>query len=697
MKKIPLSLLCLFFWMVINGQITQKGIVKVYNSQGKTLSGVGIVIPSASDYQPVVSNADGTFQLHFSHHRSGDLIYNIKITKEDYEIVNIYDFKDGWTLSVQDTMTIIVAHRGVIAEKRAHYYNVMDKYTEAAYKKKIQHLTQELDNQSISAEEYRQKALAAEEELKQAYEKIDAYADLFARINDDELDSISSQAILYLQQGNIDQAIWLFEEQHLVDQLNKKVALRNQSEEAIQLLIPKLHEEIAFRNVAGGVQNLNQIDRIHNSIIAADPEKIQYQKDYIQFLIEQNKLNKAKALGEKAFSLAQTPLERTMILQELGMIQYHLNHYPAAIEHLKQAYSEAAKMRENDLHAYLLQQTGILNTMANVFIDNQQYSKAQECLDESSILGRQLIQLDSSSIHTYATNLSNISELYRSISILNRDSTTIQQALTYNRAAINQLTSIANVSSPDYQYHLIIKYNNRGSIFIEARNLDSALYYLKKSDTLWGVLYDKNPSKYVVNWCQTLSNLALTYSRLEQYEEAHAIYNKAYSLYQSSISTQPLKAVYISMLTSEGVLLRKEKRYEEAKQNNLAALQLQNELSQEEGKRYAQQKEFIYNNLATVSFFAKQLDSALYYYKLQREEIKGLMQEEPNYGNYSLSECTYYIAYCYYHLQDAKHGIPEYRKARRFFVQFNKEKPGRYDKLLADIDKEMRELRSRHK
>ena len=73
------------------------------------------------------------------------------------------------------------------------------------------------------------------------------------------------------------------------------------------------------------------------------------------------------------------------------------------------------------------------------------------------------------------------------------------------------------------------------------------------------------------------------------------------------------------------------------------------------------------------------------------------MQEEPSYGNYNLSECTYYIAYCYYHLQHAKHGIPEYRKARRFFVQFNKEKPGRYDKLLADIDKEMRELRSRHK
>lgn len=697
MKKIALFSICFCLLVASNGQITQKGIVKEYNSHGKTLSGVGISIPSANDFQPAISNSDGTFQLHFSHHRAGDVIYNVKITKDDYEIVNIYDFKDGWTLSTQDTMTIIVARRGVIAEKRSRYYNIMDKYTEESYKKKIRKLKEELANQTINAEEYRQRTLAAEEELRRAYEKIDAYADLFARVDVDAMDSTSSLAIHYLQEGNIDQAIRLFEDLNLVEQLNRKVALRNQSEDAIQQLIPKLREEIAYRNLAGGTRNLERIDLIYNSIIASDPDNFEYQKDYVQFLVEENNLDKANAMGEKILLSAQAPLEKKIIGHELGMIQYKKNHYSTAIEILKQALSETVMLKEGDSITYLLQQSDILNTLANVYIDVQQYSQAQECLNTSNILGRQLVRLDSTKLYLYASNLSNISELYRSIGILNRDSASIQQALRYNEDAISVLESISDSNIHDPQYHLGIKYNNRGSIFLETSHLDSALFYLGKADTLWNKIYSKNPHKYVVSWCNTLANLALAYSRDKQYEQAHLTYSRALTLCQSAVSTHSLKPIMVSMLTSEGVLLRKEKRYEDAKLKYLAALKLQEELMQEDNQHYSQAKEYIYNNLAVVCFFAKQLDSAVQYYTLQREELEGIIREHPGYDDYGLAECTYYIAYCYYNLKDAKHGIPAYKKARRLFVQYGKKAPGRYDKVLADIDQEMRELRSARK
>ena len=151
------------------------------------------------------------------------------------------------------------------------------------------------------------------------------------------------------------------------------------------------------------------------------------------------------------------------------------------------------------------------------------------------------------------------------------------------------------------------------------------------------------------------------------------------------------------MLTSEGVLLRKEKRYAEAKQDNLAALDLQKDLDKDEGKKFSQSMVFIYNNLATVCFFAKQIDSAVFFYKLERKQIEGLLMDNPKNWSYSLAECTYYIAYCYYHLHDARHGIPEYRKARKFFSQYNKEQAGKYDAILADIDKEMHELKTHRK
>ena len=687
----------LFVFFGASGQMTQKGIVKEYLTKGKTIAGVGISIPSASDFQPVVSNTDGTFQLHFSRHKPGDIIYNVKITKDDYEIVNIYDFKDGWTLSTKDTMTIIVARRGVISERRSRYYNIMDKYTEEAYKRKIQKLEGNLANQTINTEEYRQKMLTAEKELKQAYEKIDAYADLFARTSDEVLDSTSSMAIRYLEEGHIDQAIRLFDDLNLVNQLDKKVALRNESENAIQQIIPKLREEIAYRNLAGGKDNILKIESILNSILSSDPGKFQYQKEYFQFLVEQNKLEKATALGEKALASAQKPLEKATIWHDLAVVQYKQSHYSIAESKLRQAQAEADKLKDIDSVSYMQIQSDILSTLANVYMDAHQYGKAQECLSECNTIREKLIKLDDSSLLRYATNLSNTSELYRSISVLDHDSTNVQKALTYNWKAISVLESISGSINPEIIFHLTIKYNNRGSIFLETKNLDSALYYLEKADTLWSVLYSKNPNKHTLGWCRTLGNMALAYSRLGQFDQAHTTYHKAFDLYQSSISKHSLRPILVSLLTSEGVLLRKEKRYAEAKQNNLAALDLQKDLAKDEGEKFTQSMVFIYNNLATVSFFAKQIDSAVTFYKLEREQIEGLCREDPKNWNYSLAECTYYIAYCYYHLHDARHGIPEYKKARKFFIQYNKEQAGKYDAILADIDKEMHELKTHRK
>lgn len=687
----------LFVFFVASGQMTQKGVIKEYLTRGKPIAGVGISIPSASDYQPVVSNADGTFQLHFSRHLPGDIIYNVRITKDDYEIVNIYDFKDGWTLSSQDTMTIIVARRGVITERRSRYYNIMDKYTEEAYKRKIQKLEGDLANQTINAEEYRQKMLTAEEELKRAYEKIDAYADLFARISDEVLDSTSSLAFRCLEEGRIDQAIQLFEDLNLVNQLNKKVALRNESENAIQHIIPKLREEIAYRNLAGGEDNILKIESILSSILSSDPEKFQYQKDYFQFLVEQNKLEKANAFGEKALATAQTPLEKATIWHDLAVIQYKQNQYSIAEDNLRQAQVEADKLKDMDSVTYMQIQSDILSTLANVYIDAQQYGKAQECLSECNTIREKLIKIDDDALLRYATNLSNISELYRSVSVLDHDSTNVQKALTYNWKAISVLESLSDSINPEITFHLNVKYNNRGSIFLETKHLDSALYYLKKADTLWNILYSKNPNKHALDGCRTLGNMALAYSRLGQFDQAHTTYRKAFELYQSSISKHSLRPILVSLLTSEGVLLRKEKRYAEAKQNNLVALDLQKDLAKEEGKKFTQSMVFIYNNLASVSFFAKQIDSAVIFYKLEREQIEGLLGDNPKNWSYSLAECTYYIAYCYYHLHDARHGIPEYKKARKLFTQFNKEQAGKYDAVLADIDKEMHELKFHHK
>ncbi|MCQ2271722.1 MAG: tetratricopeptide repeat protein [Bacteroidales bacterium] len=688
---------CFFFTLSLWSQVTQKGIVKEYNTNGKTLSGVGISIPSANDYQPTMSNSDGSFQLYFSHHKAGDLIYNIRIIKDDYEIVNIHDFKNGWKLSPNDTLTIIVAHRNVIADRRSHYYNIMDRYTEKEYKKKIASLNEELSQQKINVEEYRQKVIDAEKELKKAYDKIDEYADMFARINTETFDSISHLALDYLQDGKVNLAIQLYENQNLVEQLNKKVAIRDQAEESIQQIIPKLQEEMAFRQIAGGKNNIERVDLIHNSIVSANPDNFEFQKDYFFFLVDQNKLDKAKSVGTRAYSLAHNPVEKSVTLSQLGLIQYRQGHYDDAKQYLQEALAENNKLKNDNSEIFLVQQSQNLNILATIYIDEQNFTKAEECLKECAEYGRQLLKYDSSYLEKYSSTLSNISELYRSIGEVNQDRTTLGQALEYNQASLDLLQFISDTDKVDKPLYAAARYNNRGSIFLELNQNDSALYYIGKSDSLWNIYYPTNMNKYTTYRCHSLNNLAIVYSRLQQYEKAHQAFDKVLAICDSSNSPMLLRETYVATLTSKGVLLRREKKYKEAINIYLHALALQMEISKDKKEKYSQKQSYLYENLATASFFSKDYQTAISYFQASRNHVQGLQKEKHKSFETEVAKYTYYIAYCYYNLNDAKHGIPEYKKARKMYLKFNKTTPGKYAPALADIDKEMKELKNHKK
>lgn len=206
----------------IKAQVTQIGIVRELNSNGKTMSGVGITIPTASDVQPAYSDNNGVFLLIFSEKKVGDILHNIRISKPNYEVVNHQLLKDGWTLTEKDTLEIILAKSQLIAESRAKYYNIIDQYQIQQYNATISKLKKELEAEKITATEFSERADAAEIALQDAYDQIDFYADKLARINRDKMDSISRTAFQFLEKGDVEAAIEVYASQNLLEQLEKK-------------------------------------------------------------------------------------------------------------------------------------------------------------------------------------------------------------------------------------------------------------------------------------------------------------------------------------------------------------------------------------------------------------------------------------------------------------------------------------------
>ena len=115
-----------FYASMLSAQVVQVGRITEQNSDGKPILGASAVCLSDSDVQPATTDNNGIFLLRFKKHSPGDIIYNLRIMKPGYEIVNSQLVKSGIILTEKDTLEIVMARPEQLAEARAHYYDIID-------------------------------------------------------------------------------------------------------------------------------------------------------------------------------------------------------------------------------------------------------------------------------------------------------------------------------------------------------------------------------------------------------------------------------------------------------------------------------------------------------------------------------------------------------------------------------------------
>lgn len=193
----------------VSAQIVQYGKVVEMNAKGKTMSGVSVSVPSASDCQPAMTDAFGLFRLSFSEHQTGDVIRGLKVRKYGYEVVNLHVTRDGWTLTTRDTLRIVMAPIGKLTEARMRYYDLLETAALSRYDATRQFFKAKYASHEISEVEYQYWMAQAETELQQAYENMDDYADQFARANEDDMNEESRQLLQRLSANDLDGAVAL--------------------------------------------------------------------------------------------------------------------------------------------------------------------------------------------------------------------------------------------------------------------------------------------------------------------------------------------------------------------------------------------------------------------------------------------------------------------------------------------------------
>lgn len=105
------------------GQVVQYGKVMEMDEQGSPLAGVTLTVPSEHDCQPTLSDSRGQIRLCFSEHQVGDVVRGITAKKQGFDVVSVHVTR-SWTLTTEDTLTIVMAPKGQLKEARTRYYGL---------------------------------------------------------------------------------------------------------------------------------------------------------------------------------------------------------------------------------------------------------------------------------------------------------------------------------------------------------------------------------------------------------------------------------------------------------------------------------------------------------------------------------------------------------------------------------------------
>lgn len=256
--RVTCSIVTTLMTCSLQAQISQKGMVQLQNSGHKPLAQVTILVSGAV---PTVSDSKGNFNLHFATRKEGDPVRTISVRKTGYELVNVKDI-ELWNISGNHSFLIVMCPKGYLEESRRKYYKIGENRYKTLYRKKIEELERAVSENRLIKSQYEARLSEANEQLQRALEQLESYCDKFARINRDQLSELDCHALQYLDKGDVEGAIKVYEEANLLGKFKEKSHQLDSLEAERSYVRRKLQEEIRILEQEGSAKSLLRRDSL---------------------------------------------------------------------------------------------------------------------------------------------------------------------------------------------------------------------------------------------------------------------------------------------------------------------------------------------------------------------------------------------------------------------------------------------------
>ena len=348
-----------------NGQtITQKGVAYRYNGKQQRKPLGNVTISYSNNQRSTLSNEqNGEFTLTLSGLKMGDPIGFVEVKKREMMVFNQHAVKE-WSIRKEPLM-LVLCNADEFERQKENLINIGKREAKKKYDRQKAELEAKLNASQMKQQEYEAALDKAYDELERFQKNVGEYADLFARIDESEVDTLAQRALDMFNQGKVEEAIRLFEQGHYMEKLDK--ALKN-SQQADQLKAVAEHvKEQATQDSLKALQSL---------------------KAQIEAYKMNNEWNKT---GELLKGLAD---RLNTVNEKWDYAEFCVNqlNYTEAEDYLKQTLVLVEKLNGTDKNNIHYHKTKIdaLYRLATIYMSTDRFAESEKLFNEAIDLCKQL-------------------------------------------------------------------------------------------------------------------------------------------------------------------------------------------------------------------------------------------------------------------------------------------------------------------
>ena len=535
--------------------IDQLGIAYRYNGKKQRTPIGDVYVKVATSPNGVVSDKkNGQFVLKLDGLGMGDPLGMVTVSKRGMVVLN-KDEVATWSVQ-KKPLVLILCDANEFQKLKDRLVAIGRSQAKKKHKQELAKLEALNAKKQLTLEQYYAKRESIDKKMEHALAHMDEYADLFARIDESEIDTVSQKAFDLFKQGHIDEAIDLFKKN---EQKTKSPSIREKAEEMLQLVDSA--QTLAQRDIdeytkqakayAEALKYKGEWEEAGRVLkeLANALGTYEAMMEYADFARRQNQYAEAetyyKLCKDKIAPLVKTNPELyepqlAKVYINLGVVYYCTKRFNESEQMHKAALQIRKRLADANPQAHEPDLAVCYKHLGLLYFETQRYAESEQMHKAALQIRKRLADANP---QTYESDLA---DNYNNLACLYRATQRYAESELLSKAAMAIYKRLADVNPQACEPDLARSYNNLANLYSDTQRFTESEKMYKDALEILKRLADANPQAYEPDLAATYNNLANLYSKTQRYAESEQMYKAAIAIYERLYEGAPQQ--YLSRL-----------------------------------------------------------------------------------------------------------------------------------------------------